>query len=335
MSELVPVLEALVADARQGRPVALCTVVRTRGSTPQTAGAALLLRADYSTLGTLGGGCVEAEVRRRAFQWLQDGRSGLLDFQLNHDYGWDDGLICGGHMVIAVVPITAGTDVAPFSAALATARRREPTFVPLLIEHDGRRLEYRLHLEVPPTLLIAGAGHVGHALAQLAPGLGFHVVVNDDRADYASRERFDERVELIVGDIHRTLRDYPLDAGTYVVIVTRGHRHDHQALEAVIRRPAAYVGLIGSRRKATLILRDLASAGVPPEQIQRVHTPIGLPLGAVTVPELAVSIAAEIVQVRRQSSPKLVEGPFTLAADSPPNDSRAPRIQDQPNEVRV
>ena len=201
MSELLPVLETLVSDADAGRPVALCAVVRTRGSTPQTPGAAMLLRADYSTLGTLGGGCVEAEVKRRAFQLLQQGQSGLLDFRLDHDYGWDDGLICGGHMLVAVVPSLAGTPVEPFRAAVAAARRREPACVPLIVEQEGKKVEYRLHLEVPPTLLIAGAGHVGQAVARLAVHLDFHVVVIDDRADCASRQRFGERVELRVSDI--------------------------------------------------------------------------------------------------------------------------------------
>jgi len=319
MSELIPILETVIADAEAGRPVAMCAVVQTRGSTPQTPGATMLLRSDFSTLGTLGGGCVEAEVRRRAFELLQAGQSGLLDFRLNHDYGWDDGLICGGRMFIAVMPIIDSTSAEAFRTALEAARRHEVACVPLIVEHEGKRLAYRLHLEVPPTLLIAGAGHVGQAVARLAVDLDFHLVVIDDRADYANRERFGERVEFIVGDIARGLRNYPIDASCCVVIVTRGHRHDHQALEAVVRRPAGYIGLIGSRRKSTLILRDLAAAGVPTDQIERVHTPIGLPIGAVTVPEIAVSIVAELIQVRRRHQAKLVEGPFELATEAAPS----------------
>jgi xanthine dehydrogenase accessory factor len=137
--------------------------------------------------------------------------------------------------------------------------------------------------------------------------LDFHVVVIDDRADMAAAERFPEGVELIAGDIAATLRDYPIDAGCYVVIVTRGHQHDHQALDAVIRSHAGYIGLIGSKRKARMILKDLADAGVSAEQIERVHTPIGLAIGAVTVPEIAVSIAGQLIEHRRKSTPSLVE----------------------------
>ncbi|MFQ5806568.1 MAG: XdhC family protein [Phycisphaerae bacterium] len=312
MSELIRLLETVVAEAEGGRPVALCAVVETMGSTPQPPGAAMLVRSDFTTLGTLGGGCVEAEVRQQAFKLLQRNSSGLLDFALDRDYGWEDGLICGGRIYIAVTPVTRDVNLKPFQEALERAKGREPTQVPVMIEHEGKRLEYRLHVEVPPTLLIAGAGHIGQAVARLAVDLDFHVVVIDDRANFAARQRFGERVELIVDDIGRALRAYPIDGGCYVVIVTRGHQQDHAALEAVIRRPAGYIGMIGSKRKSRMILNDLADAGVPPEMIDRVHTPIGLPVNAVTVPEIAVSIMAELIQTRRQNTPKLVEGPFEV-----------------------
>jgi xanthine dehydrogenase accessory factor len=306
MSELLPLLETLVADVDAGRPVMLCAVVKTKGSTPQHAGAAMLVRSDYSTFGTLGGGCVEAEVQKRAFEHLQRGEARLLDFVLNHDYGWDDGLICGGRMFIGCQPVTPA-GVAPYRNALAQARGRSHADVPLVVRDDEREHAYRIHLETPPTLVIAGAGHVGQALARLAVGLDFHAVVIDDRADFASPERFDSSVELKVAEITRALAEFPLDGSCYVVIVTRGHRHDHQALDAVIRRDAAYLGLIGSKRKSKMILQDLVEAGVPQERIDRVHTPIGLPIGAVTVNEIAVSIAAQLIEHRRKGQSALVE----------------------------
>ncbi len=307
MSELIPLLETLVTDADAGRDVALCVVAETRGSTPRAPGAAMLVRADQSTQGTLGGGCVEADTARQAFQMLRSGQSGLLEFKLDSDDAWDDGLICGGNMTIAVTPVRAGTDLTCYREALALAAEREPAQFPVHVEHSGAAREYRIHVEVAPQLVIAGAGHVGQAVAQLAVGLDFDVIVIDDRADFATSTRFDQRVRLIADDIARTLRNYALDADSYVVIVTRGHRHDHQALDAVIRRDAAYIGLIGSRRKSRMILKALAEAGVAPARIEAVHTPIGLPIGAVTVPEIAVSIVAELVKVRRARLPTLVE----------------------------
>ena len=313
MSELVPILETLLADARSGRRAALCTVVRTQGSTPQRPGAAMLVRDDFATVGTLGGGCVEAEVRHRAFEDMQKEPHGCLHhFVLDHDYTREDGLICGGHMDVAVMPITPSTDLALFERALEQSRKREPSSLPLEVFHEGKRLKYVVHLEISPVLVIAGAGHVGQAVAKVAAELGFQVVVIDDRADFATGERFPADTELIVGPIAESLRRYPINPSCYVVIVTRGHRYDYEALEAVIGRDAGYIGMIGSTRKVQAVFKDLASSGVSQELLETVHAPIGLAIGAVTVPEIAVSIAAELIQVRRSETPTLVEGPLEI-----------------------
>ncbi len=313
MNEIATILRALIADVESSRPSALCVVTKTKGSTPQPAGACMLVRHDMSSIGTLGGGCVEAEVRKRAFELMTRGeRSAILDFVLDHDFGWDDGLICGGRMYFGVNVISQASQLQPYHDALTAIENRQATSFPILAEQNGALLEFKVNVEVSPTLVIAGAGFVGQAVAKLAIDLDFRVVVIDDRDDMAHRKYFDPRVELVVGDIAESLNRFPLDGGTFVVIVTRGHQHDHQALDAVIRRDAAYIGLIGSRRKSDMILRDLADAGVSKEQIDRVHTPIGLAIEAITVPEIAVSIAAQLIQVRRQKASQRVEGPFEM-----------------------
>ncbi len=309
MSELIPVIQDLITEVEAGRPCALCAVVKTRGSTPQVAGATMVLRQDCSTSGTLGGGCVEEEVKRRALQTLSSSGSGLFDFVLDHDYGWDDGMICGGRMDIAVAPISSPSQLQPYRDAISKAARRAPATLPIDVENEGRRQHYDIHLEVPPVLLIAGAGHVGQAVARMAVDVDFKAVVFDDRADYASRARFVEPIDLVHGDIASELARYPLDAGSYVVIVTRGHAHDEQALEAVIHGDAGYIGLIGSRRKARLIMDDLRGRGISEDLLARVHTPIGLPIEAITVNEIAVSIIAQLIQYRRRTTPSLVTGP--------------------------
>src|SRR5262249_7225601 len=134
--------------------------------------------------------------------------------------------------------------------------------------------------------------------ASQANALGFAVSVLDDRSDCASAERFPS-ASRVVGDIEAELARYPIDPLTYVVIVTRGHRHDGRALATVINTPAKYIGLIGSKRKVITIYQDLFSQGVSIERLLTVHAPIGLELGAITVPEIATSIAAELVAVRR------------------------------------
>jgi xanthine dehydrogenase accessory factor len=310
MSDPIPILEMLTREVRAGRPVALCTVLKTYGSTPQTAGATMLVCQGSSAVGTVGGGAVEAEVQREAVGLLKAGRAALLELSLEHDYNTGCAPICGGRMSVGVVTIASTASAEPFAGALSLLRQRQPAQVPLVVEHQGRRLEYRLRFEVPPTLIIAGAGHVGQALARLTVELDFHVVVIDDRAEFASRERFGQRVRLMVGDIAAALGNYPIDAACYVVIATRGHLLDQQALAAVVQRPAAYVGMIGSKRKSNTILDILESGGVPRRLLDRVHTPIGFPIGAVTVNEIAVSVAAELIQTRRRSTPRAIEGPL-------------------------
>ena len=290
-------LREIVNRCGAGECVALCVVVASRGSTPQEAGAKMLVIADGRTVGTLGGGGVEAEVRRRALELLPAGASKRLQFRLDHDYGWDDGLICGGTMDILVRLLEGPADAALFGAALNDlAAGREA-----VIEHpfpDGGAA-FVDRVEPAPRLLLAGAGHGGQVLGDIAATLGFDVAVIDDRADCASAERFPRATERIVGDIEFELRRFPIDGRTYVVIVTRGHRHDGRALAVVLASPARYVGLIGSKRKVLTIFRDLLGQGASLEALCRVRAPIGLEIGAVTVPEIATSIAAEIVAVRR------------------------------------
>ena len=251
---------------------------------------------DGKTIGTLGGGCVEAEVRRRALELMGAKQSKLLAFRLDHDYGWDDGLVCGGTMDIAVQTVVVPGGWRGVQADLAANRATGLEVV--VPDESGRSCSFRIPILPTPTLVIAGAGHVGQALAGLMAKLDFEVTVIDDRPDCASAERF-PTARRIVGAIEDELRRFPIGEHTYVVVVTRGHKHDAQALGAVIRSPARYLGLIGSRRKVLQILRDLAEHGVAKERLAAVHAPIGLAIGAVSPEEIAVSIAAELVAVRR------------------------------------
>ncbi len=294
------VLEQVVGRCDAGERVSLCTVVGARGSTPQASGARMLVLASGQTIGTLGGGCVEAEVRQQALKLLQDNVTQLLTFKLDHDYGWDDGLICGGTMDILVQTLESPASASSYRDALDSLRRGELARIDLSFPTSaGEHGEYHETIEPPAKLLIVGAGHVAQALAAIATPLDFRVSVLDDRGDCASVERFPAAETRLVGEIEDELRRYPIDATTYVVIVTRGHRHDGRALAAVIDSPAKYIGLIGSKRKVKTIFDDLLEQGISSEKLLKVHAPIGLELGAVTVPEIAISIAAELIAVRR------------------------------------
>ncbi len=315
MNPYARLFESMTRAVDEGKRVAFCLLVHTKGSTPQSAGAAMLVHETMATEGTLGGGCVEAEVRRRAFELLRAGESRLLEFVLDHDFGWDDGLVCGGRMDIAVASLVTREQTDPYRDALAAISSHRPAVVPVRALRGEEWVEYRIHADVPPTLVIAGGGHVGLALARLAVDLDFRVVIIDDRTEYSNSERFPPPIETLAGDIEQILRGYPFDEHSYIVIVTRGHKHDRAALAAVIESPARYVGLIGSKRKIRLIFEELEESGVSRDKIERVHAPIGIPIGAVTVPEIAVSIAGQLIQERRREPERLIEGPFALAAE--------------------
>jgi len=151
-----------------------------------------------------------------------------------------------------------------------------------------------------PLLLIAGGGHVGRELAGQAVRVGFDVIVLDDRPEFADPGRFPAGVTARSGNVARELAALPMTPDTYVALVTRGHQHDAEALAACLRGPAGYVGMIGSRRKVSMIRKGLLESGLATEEeFDRVFAPIGLELGAVTVPEIAASIVAELIAVRR------------------------------------
>jgi len=356
---LAELMRSLAAD----RPVVWCAVVETRGSTPQKPGAAMLVFPDGSQAGTLGGGCVEAEVKQRALGVLgSDARPEILSFSLDGDYGWDDGLICGGRMLILADPLGRDTDyfrtyhqivqagqgcieaiavseqpagVRPgsrylFDATGQLAAQRADGPVPALVTEQLPPLARRprasvikgiAYLPVLPRirLLIVGGGHVGQAVAQLAASVDFDVWVLDDRAAIVSAERFPLAQRRIVGDIGGTLPQLAqtdVNAATYCIIVTRGHAHDEEALYHLAPTPASYVGLIGSKRKIKLIYEDLLARGIPQEVLARVHAPLGLAIGSQTVPEIAVSIVAELIARRNlgQTSEVVMKRPQPAGA---------------------
>jgi xanthine dehydrogenase accessory factor len=154
-------------------------------------------------------------------------------------------------------------------------------------------------IEPPPQLVILGAGHVGLQLGRLAPALGFRVTVVDDRERFANRERFPDADNVVVDSIPDWIDRTPLSSVAYVVVLTRGHRQDYDAVRALAGRELRYVGLIGSRAKVAKVVDRALAEGVSPDWLRTVHSPIGLDIGAVTPEEIAVSILAELIAVRR------------------------------------
>lgn len=300
---ILDLIDPLLQRLHAGEAVALCVLVRARGSTPQAAGAAMLVMANGQTLGTLGGGCVEAEVRTRALRSLLSTPAAgdqLATFKLDHDYGWDDGLMCGGMMDVSIQIHRSITDASSLIGIRDALLAKQVATYELSIPDESNVMRsFAVPFAPTPTLLIAGAGHVGQAIAAMADAIGFEVVVFDDRADVVSETRF-PKARRMVGTIETELRRWPIDSHTFVVIVTRGHRNDADALAAVVRSPATYIGMIGSNRKVRTILDGLLREnGIPRDRLMSVRAPIGLSIGAVTPAEIAVSVCAELIAVRR------------------------------------
>ena len=233
------------------------TVVRSQGSTPQRAGAKMLVWADGRTVGTIGGGCYENDAFWKAREAIASGRPSLLHYELNDDFAQENGLICGGRMDVHIDPLMPA-----------------------------------------PRLHIIGAGHVGLHLARAAADAGFHIHVVDDRDKFANADRF-PGADVVVAPIPEWLQSAELPASSYVVILTRGHQHDLEAMRALASRDLKYLGLIGSRAKVARICDALLAEGMPAEALERVHAPVGLEIGAVTPAEIAISILAELIAVRR------------------------------------
>jgi xanthine dehydrogenase accessory factor len=348
---MIEIFQEIVSMLKQGRPCVLCTVVHTKGSTPQKAGAKLLIRKDGTSLGTLGGGCVEGDMWHLATQILKEkGKPVFREYKLNEEMAARGGLVCGGTMYIFIDPIftpeyfqafaenigRAMHGEKPLSAAtlVKTSKEKLSLGAKLLISEDGttegslgdinldgetvsigkklaafgdnqfHQTSDGSHIYVegfttPPTLILVGGGHVNKAVSNLANTLGFRIIVVDDRSEFANKERFPEAEEVIIADYGVGLDKLKVNSNTYIVVATRGHKYDDIALASAIRTPARFVGLLGSKRKSILIYKNLIYNNVPLERIQEVHAPVGLNIGALTPEELAVSIMAEIIMIRR------------------------------------
>jgi len=267
------IYEQIVQLRREGRRGAIATITNVRGSIPSFQTAKMLIRDDGSIVGTIGGGCVEAEVWQAAREVMEEEKPRSLTFNLNNNPKYDTGLVCGGTLEVFIEPV------------------------------------------LPPALLyIFGAGHVAFNLYKIAQIAGFDVIVVDDRESYANRERFPDAREVIADDFDVALAHMHVPESAYIVIVTRGHRDDMRVLRWAVNANARYLGMIGSQRKTIAIYKELEKEGIPAEKFANVHAPVGLEIGAVTPEEIAVAIVAEMIAIRRHTTPNVASKAYNYAA---------------------
>lgn len=252
------IYDELVRLRRLGQKCALATIVQVNGSIPSYESAKLLVREDGSMIGTIGGGCVEAEVWNAAREVIESEKPKHLNFSLGQDAAYDNGLICGGQLNVFVEPV------------------------------------------IPqPRAMIFGAGHISKSLSKVANIAGFATTIVDNRETFANRERFPEAEEIFAAEYEEVFPKLQVNGTSYLIIVTRGHRDDMRVLRWAVTTTARYIAMIGSKRKVISVVKELEKEGLRREDFERVFAPMGFEIGAITPEEIAVSVVAEMIAVRR------------------------------------
>jgi xanthine dehydrogenase accessory factor len=329
------VYQAIENYLSRGRRGTLATIIRKLGAAPREEGAKMFIGDDGAFFGTVGGGCVEAEVWQEAKKVTGDQNAKILHYRMDGTVVEDEGMICGGNVDIFLEPVYERyrdlySEVRALEkkgkSALIITRYAEGFFFKSLIMEDGSaigdeadpNIGERFHSlltgrkpvitdgEIIEPVLSAsflylfGAGHVSQYVSKIAAIVDFNVVVVDDRDDFANRERFPEAQEIIVNDFATVFDRIRFFGNEYVAILTRGHKHDATVLEEVLKRPTRYVGMIGSKRKTRLIIDHLKKKGFGEDLLKSVHAPIGIAIESETPQEIAVSIVAELIKTKRK-----------------------------------
>ncbi|NWG04984.1 MAG: XdhC family protein [Syntrophaceae bacterium] len=342
----------IVKTLQNKEKAVLATLITRVGSAPRAVGAKYLIRSDGTSSGSIGGGCVEAEVWQEAQKVMEEGEKRVLHFELTPELLAEGGLICGGNIGIFIEPLhekflkiyeeAAKIRQKGGSAILATIISVDGVFTKmegskalvktsreivgfllggaglenrileesetLLKEKKPKVLTFRSEnrmMEIllepifsEPTVYIFGGGHVSEQVAPLAKKVHFKVAVIDDREVFANRNRFPEADEIIVSEFEKCFDQLFIDESSYIIIVTRGHLYDSLVLKQAVKTNARYIGMIGSKKKIQTLYEKLMKEGIPKDDLNRVHAPIGIDINSETPEEIAVSIAAELIKVR-------------------------------------
>ncbi len=335
-------VDVIRAAAESGGEIALVTVIAAKGSVPRHAGSKMVVRRTGENVGTVGGGKAEAMAIEAALLCIKEKRSRTFTVEMHGAKAEGQDLLCGGSDTILVEYVSDGAPYRSACLALEAGRRtvfvkkmtgmaggaagavsvaviEEPAPQPGGLDYDQRAVGLCMASGKPifseesgvfydpifprEKLLILGGGHVGQALAGIAAELDFNVTVVDDRTDFAASGRFPPSVKTVCSVYADAIKAFPFDSATYAVILTRGHLFDLECIRAVLGKAYRYAGFIGSARKTKLLREQAVKDGFDRARVDALHAPIGLPIAAETPAEIAVSILAEIVAVRRNAGP--------------------------------
>jgi xanthine dehydrogenase accessory factor len=342
-------LNKVISDhLARGERGALATITEKVGAAPGDEGARMFVTSEGRVYGTIGGGLLEAGVWRAAIDAIATGRHRMLRFRMDGKGVGDEDMVCGGSVSLFIEPIDARQGelydairnvIKRDAKGLIVTRYTDSTLSKSLLHSDGtvagdpldHTVVARLsvHAERPvledgliavpiltrSRLYIFGAGHVSQYISRIADMTHFDVTVIDDRADYCNEVRFPEAKEVIVEAFDTVFEHLPFYGSDYVVIVTRGHKHDALVLGHVLKRPTRYLGMIGSTRKTKMIFSHLNAKGFDERLLTQVYAPIRLDIGSETPQEIAVSIVAELIKVRRE--PEARREPSAARPDGP------------------
>ena len=260
------IYQAISDIEKNNGSAALCTVVKSEGSTPRHVGSKMLVYPDGKFIGTVGGGDLEHRVLDEAWMAISDGEPRLLHYNMADPSRGDPG-VCGGQVEVFVEPIL-------------------PT----------------------PTVVVIGAGHVGKAVVHLAKWLGFRVAVSDDREEFCNPETVPGADSYHPVPMEKLGEQISINKRTFLILTTRGSNVDAAGLPALLDSPAAYIGVIGSKRRWATTVKALKDKGISEELMSRVHSPMGIELEAETPEEIAVSIMAEVLMIRDKGTGKPMKG---------------------------
>lgn len=327
------IFEALIRRMEKGEDAMLVVLTAHSGSVPRGTGSMMLLGREGRIEGSIGGGPGEMEMTILGLKLLAQGSCGMRRYVLQNRPGEESGAVCGGDIDVNFQFIAAGDAAWKETAAQLLARigarkggwlalelaggapslldadravicgEQEAAQLKMLCQHHAVRTKthFVLPLEIGERAVIFGAGHCAQALAPVLASVGFRVTVYDDRPEVAQKGFFPQAERVICAPYEGIEEHLPLEAGDYIVVMTSNHSGDLCIQQQVLRTEHAYVGMLGSRSKRAYVYQKLMEAGIPKEMIDRVHTPVGLAIRAVTPAEIAVSIAGEMIMIRAQN----------------------------------
>jgi|LGVE01.1.fsa_nt_gb xanthine dehydrogenase accessory factor len=345
MNELI---DAVNDGFKNHEKLVMATILEKNGSTPREQGTKMLIQQDFSIVGTIGGGIVEALTIKAAAKVFEEKTFRVEKFSLTNEDAGNAGMVCGGNLIVLLEYLNCDdvltieflnefnllrknksnfmivTDISETNEHNNFIRKWICTETGLFGSESNQVIpiikEIRTYFEemkyskaflknntyfIEPffnneNIVIFGAGHIGKVLAEFCKKLGFYVVVVDDREDFANNNRFNTADEIRVIPSYEGLEEcVNITPQSYVIIVTRGHSYDKEVLSQMLDTDARYIGMIGSKNKRKYIYKCLLEEGYTQEELEMVHSPIGLPIFGQTPEEIAISIVAEIILVRR------------------------------------